>query len=91
MDKPADKPTDKSWGSIGDWLYAALTATGIFGIIFHVGAGYLSYQKYGSILWAILDTIFAFIYYPYYAYFLAKEPVPTPGIFTGGRRVPRRR
>lgn len=92
VDKPADKPADKtSWDNLGDWLYALLTATGIFGLIFHIGAGYLSYQKYGSILWAILDTIFAFVYYPYYAFFLAKEPVPTPGVFTGGRRIARRR
>jgi hypothetical protein len=86
-DKPADKPADNtvSWDSVGNWLYAALTVGGIFAIIFHIGAGYLSYQKYGSILWAILDTIFAAFYYPFYAYFLASSP-PPQSQFMGGRR-----
>ena len=51
----------------------------VFLIAFHVGAGYLSYQKYGSFGWAILDFIFAYFYYPYYAFFLtgpSAEPAP---------------
>jgi len=54
-------------------------------IAFHVGAGYLSYQKYGSFLWAFLDVIFAYFYYPYYAFFLAKDPGPSMGM-VGGRK-----
>jgi hypothetical protein len=54
-------------------------------IAFHVGAGYLSYQKYGSFLWALLDVIFAYFYYPYYAFFLAKDPGPSMGM-VGGRK-----
>lgn len=46
----------------------------LFLIIFHVGAGYLSYQKYGSMGWAFLDFLFAYFYYPYYAFFLASAP-----------------
>jgi hypothetical protein len=46
-------------------------------IAFHVGAGYLSYQKYGNLGWAFLNFLFAYFYYPYYAFFLAKEPAPS--------------
>jgi hypothetical protein len=46
-------------------------------LAFHLGAGYLSYQKYGNMGWAFLNFIFAYFYYPYYAFFLAKEPAPS--------------
>ena len=49
----------------------------VFVIIFHVGAGYLSYQKYGSIGWAILDFFFAAFYYPFYAFFLNTPAAPS--------------
>ena len=42
----------------------------IFLIVFHAGAGYLSYQKFGNWGWAFLDFLFAYFYYPYYAFFL---------------------
>lgn len=61
----------------------------VFLFLFHLGAGYLSYQKYGNIGWAILNFFFAYFYYPYYAFFLAKAPVETPVIPTtmmGGLR-----
>jgi hypothetical protein len=54
-------------------------------IAFHIGAGYLSYQKYGSLGWAFLDFLFAYFYYPYYAFFLAKDPGPSMGMM-GGKR-----
>jgi uncharacterized RDD family membrane protein YckC len=54
-------------------------------LAFHFGAGYLSYQKYGSFGWAFLDFIFAYFYYPYYAFFLAKDPGPSMGMI-GGRK-----
>jgi energy-coupling factor transporter transmembrane protein EcfT len=59
----------------------------LFFIAFHVGAGYLSYQKYGNIGWAFVNFIFAYFYYPYYAFFLAKEAPPSmmPAII-GGKR-----
>lgn len=56
----------------------------IFFLIFHIGAGYLSYQKYGSMMWAVLDFLFAYFYYPYYAFFLAKDVPPQP--MFGGRK-----
>ena len=52
-------------------------------IAFHVGAGYLSYQKYGNMGWAFLDFLFAYFYYPYYAFFLAKDPGPSMGMVGG--------
>jgi hypothetical protein len=68
----------------------------IFLIVFHAGAGYLSYQKYQSGFWAFIDFLFAYFYYPYYAFFLANAPAnvqPSPinmmgGMFKalGGRR-----
>lgn len=46
----------------------------IFLIVFHAGAGYLSYQKFGNMGWAFLDFLFAYFYYPYYAFFLTGAP-----------------
>ena len=56
----------------------------LFLLFFHLGAGYLSYQKYGSMLWAVVDFIFAYFYYPYYAFFLASDPSPQPMGMLGG-------
>ena len=50
----------------------------VFLFVFHLGAGYLSYQKYGNIGWALLNFFFAYFYYPYYAFFLASAPAETP-------------
>jgi hypothetical protein len=44
---------------------------GIVGILFHAGAAKLSYDKYGSIGWAILAFLFGTFYYPYYAFFIS--------------------
>ena len=49
-----------------------------------VSAAKLSYDKYGSFLWAILDFFFPVFYIPYYAFFLN---TPTSSTFGGrGRR-----
>lgn len=62
----------------------------IFLIVFHAGAAYLSYQKYHSTMWAALDFLFAYFYYPYYAFFLANAPAgmePSPiNTMMGGMR-----
>jgi hypothetical protein len=57
----------------------------VVGFLFHLGAAYLSYAKYGSIGWAILDFFFATMYYPFYALVL-NEPCNTPMSVLGGRR-----
>jgi len=82
---PANKPesdntdTAKAAGAVG-------IVAGVFGFLFmviwHYGAASLSYAKYGSIGWAILDFFFATFYYPYYALVL-NTPTPT---MMGGRR-----
>lgn len=70
-------------GAVG--VFGVLTMLSIFFLLFfHIGAGYLSYQKYGSMLWAIVNFIFAYFYYPYYAFFLAKDPSPQPLGMIGG-------
>jgi len=60
----------------------------ISSILYAAGAARLSYLKYGSIVWAIIDFFFAPFYYPFYALVLA-EPVPasTGALFGGGRMV----
>ena len=70
------------WGAV---MGVAVLIPALFLLAFHVGAGYLSYQKYSSIGWAFLDFIFAYFYYPYYAFYLAKDPGPSMGLI-GGRR-----
>jgi hypothetical protein len=96
-DKPADKPAADGTKTTPWW--DAVTASSsvysfglfvilfvVFIIMFHFGAAYLSYQKYGSILWSILDFFFAGFYYPFYAFFLAKDPGPYAGMMGGRRR-----
>jgi hypothetical protein len=70
----------------------------LFLILFHSGAAYLSYQKYQSGLWAFVNFLFAYFYYPYYAFFLSGTPAyaePSPintmmgglrKLFKGGRK-----
>jgi hypothetical protein len=71
----------------------------LWSVLFSIGAGYLSYSKYHSILWAIVDTLFAWLYYPFYAFFLntptavetmappmvSSLPPPPPPAVMGGR------
>ena len=52
----------------------------IFAIVFSYGAAKLSFDKYRSVGWAILNFFFSSFYYPYYAIFLNS---PTT---IGGRR-----
>lgn len=48
----------------------------IYVISFHVGAAMLSYHKYGSFFWAIVNFVFAWFYYPFYAFFLDTNTPP---------------
>ena len=67
-------------------MYVAGIASVVFTVAFHLGAAYLSYQKYQSGLWALLDFFFAVFYYPYYAFFLAGSPPPQASLIGGRRR-----
>lgn len=62
----------------------------LFLIVFHAGAAYLSYQKYQSGMWAFVDFLFAYFYYPYYAFVLSGTPAnvePSPiNTMMGGLR-----
>jgi hypothetical protein len=78
-------PSSGFWAILGGVAILPI----LFLIFFHSGAAYLSYQKYGSFLWAALDFFFAYFYYPYYAFFLSKD-VPPPQSIIGGRRLKRR-
>lgn len=49
----------------------------IIAILFHAGAAKLSYDRYGSIGWAILAFLFGSIYYPYYAFFVSGSTTTT--------------
>ena len=59
----------------------------IVGILYHAGAAKLSYDKYGSIGWAILAFIFGTLYYPYYAFFVSGS---SSSMLGGLRRALRR-
>ncbi len=82
---PANKPdpASKAVASTVGIVFAVLGA--IVAFLWHFGAASLSYAKYGSIGWAIVDFFFATLYYPYYALVL-NTPTPTMGMMTGGIR-----
>ena len=80
----ADAATAKSAAGIFGLFAGVGLFSLIFFLLFHIGAGYLSYQKYGSMLWAVLDFLFPYFYYPYYAFFLAKDMPPQTML--GGRK-----
>jgi hypothetical protein len=82
---PANSPAADTSGATKTAGVVGIVA-GVFGFLlaflWHYGAASLSYAKYGSIGWAILDFFFATVYYPYYALVL-NTATPT---MMGGRR-----
>lgn len=56
---------------------------GFFAFLLHLSAAKLSYDKYQSPFWAVIDFIFGTIYIPYYAFFLN---TPSQQPMMGGRR-----
>lgn len=92
--------TTTTTADIGGWMKIGGIVAAVLGILltlyfiaFHLGAAVLSYQKFGSFLWAILDFFFPYFYYPYYAFVLSKEPAPVPestGTMGGARKLMRR-
>ena len=63
------------------WATFSIVIGIIWMFVWNLGAAQLSYAKYGSVGWAILDFFFAAFYYPFYAFFLN-----TPTATMGGRR-----
>jgi hypothetical protein len=83
-----EAPTWMKGAGIGAMIVAVLGF--LYLIAFHVGAAVLSYQKFGSILWAILDFFFPYFYYPYYAFALSNQPAAPAVTMGGARRVLRK-
>lgn len=89
--KAADPVTTTASVDLGSgvWAFAGVFALIpiLFALMFHMGASFLSYQKYGSAGWAFINFFFAVFYYPYYAFFLSGEPAPAPPVaMLGGKR-----
>lgn len=90
-DAPASGPSvsmpSLSLGSFasGGWAILVLIISLLPAFFFCYGAAKLSFAKYGSYGWSILDFFFAGFYYPFYAWFLNTPPAPT-GLLGGRRR-----
>ena len=54
------------------WIILAV----IQAILFYSGAAKLSYDRFGSIGWAIVAFLFAPLYYMYYAFFVSTAASP---------------
>ena len=78
----SSKPTSSKKSMTAGLTIAGIVGT-ILGILFHAGAAKLSYDRYGSIGWAILAFIFGSVYYPYYAFFVSGS---SPATVLGGMR-----
>lgn len=76
---PTAMPTALSTGATVSLVFVL-----IWYFVWNFGAASLSYAKYGSIGWAILDFFFAPLYYPYYALVLNTS---TPTMMGGRRRT----
>jgi hypothetical protein len=70
----------------GGLVLVGTVLASIFAFMFHLGAARLSYLKYQSIGWAILDFFFAVFYYPFYVFVLA-EPLAPTSMFGGGKAL----
>ncbi len=80
----SDQQNKATAGGAVALAFASLTgiASFLFYIMFSYGAAKLSYDKFQSVGWAIVNFIFAVFYYPYYAIFLSGPS----GSFGGRRR-----
>ena len=77
---PMPPQPNQSGGSSAGAVVPIIIGT-VIGLIIAAGAAKLSYDKYGSLGWAILAFIFSPVYYPFYAFF-----VSTRASMLGGRR-----
>jgi hypothetical protein len=71
---------------VGGFMIVGTILASIFTLLFHYGAARLSYMKYQSVGWAIVNFFFALFYYPFYALVLA-EPVAAPTSMFGGSKA----
>jgi hypothetical protein len=84
---PTVPTTEKEVKSMGPLAIAGAVVGLILAFLWSFGAARLSYLKYGSIGWAILDFFFASFYYPFYAFFLAEGSAPSVPMMGGRRRL----
>ena len=77
----ADATVASGW-AIGGMVIGVLVA-----FLWSFGAASLSYAKYGSIGWAILDFFFATVYYPFYALVLNTPSASVSVPMMGGRSL----
>ena len=68
--------TPTVWGGVMTILAAF---GGFFAFLLHLAAAKLSYDKFQSPFWAVIDFIFGTIYIPYYAFFLNSSSAPAMG------------
>jgi hypothetical protein len=85
-DPPKPKTDSTGMNVVGGFLIVGTVFAWIFTLIFHYGAARLSYMKYQSIGWAILNFFFAVFYYPFYALVLA-EPIAPTSMFGGSKAL----
>jgi hypothetical protein len=93
-----DDTTTTTSTEVPDWVKGLGVVGALFGILatlyliaFHLGAAVLSYNKFGSILWAVVDFFFPYFYYPYYAFAHSSPSAPVESApMAGGRRFVRR-
>ena len=71
--------------SVGAYGIVSTIISIVFALAFCIGAAKLSYDRFGSAGWALLDFFFAYLYYPYYAFFVS-GPVQQPASIMGGKR-----
>ena len=69
------------------WATAGVVIGVLFAFLWSFGAASLSYAKYGSIGWAILDFFFATLYYPFYALVLNTPSSSMNSPMMGGRSL----
>jgi hypothetical protein len=82
MEQPKEQPKSNGMSTMAI-LTTVVSIT--IGVLYSYGAARLSYNKYGSVGWAILAFIFAPLYYPFYGVFLS-TPVSS-GIFGSARKM----
>ena len=88
--KPVDQgiPLGSMLGSVGSsgWAIFLFVIGLLPWFFFSYGAARLSFMKYQSYGWAILDFFFSGFYYPFYAWFLVETPSPSVFPTVGARR-----
>lgn len=91
-DVPKTPPPTEAPKTAGEVLKAIPTGMIIWiilgiiqAILFYSGAAKLSYDRFGSIGWAILAFLFAPLYYVYYAFFVSTAASPV--MIAAARRV----